>query len=312
MVFPSHTSKDTSDDPPEHKVSQSTPGKAARHSGRRWKTFASVLVVSLLVIASLLLFRHSSPALVNTIPTGKPIGAPVRTLLRAQTEVNGLETMLSITPGPYFLSELLSVDITLTNHSQHSLMLQGDASALNTCTGAFIVTMTKGQEPHYDVPGKNIMMSCAPGMSTLDMKKSFSAHGYIPLTRSGTVTMTIQAKVFTITQNQNGTVNPQGSSPLDERWSSGAITVAPQIPSDRLLSLQAQGNTVRVNAPDIVRPHLVYFYTVNCVHGSGTNGGWNPLKATLLQEPYCDDPIRHWTYVVSAPGYAVTAISMDS
>src|SRR2546430_9151504 len=72
----------------------------------------------------------------------------------------------------------------------------------------------------------------------------------------------IEARVFTITQNQNGTVNTQESSPLNEPLPTIAITVAPQIPSDRLLSLQAQGNTVIVNAPDIVRPHLVYFYIV--------------------------------------------------
>jgi hypothetical protein len=120
----------------------------------------------------------------------------------------------------------------------------------------------------------------------------------------------IEARVFTIPQNQNGTVNTQESSALNEPWPNIAITVAPQIPSDRLLSLQALGNAVIVNAPDIVRPHLVYFYTVSCLHGSGTNDGWDPLKTTILQEPYCDDLIRHWVYAVSAPGYAVAAISM--
>lgn len=309
MLFPSHPSKDASDDPPERRVSQPTPGKAARRRGRRWNTFASVLVVSLLAITSLLLFRHYSTTIVSTIPTGKPIGAPVSTPVLAHTEVNGLETTLSITPGPYFLSELLSVAITLTNQNQHSIML-GGAPALNTCNGAFSVTITGGREPHYDVPGNNFMMSCPPGMSRLDVNKSLSVHGYIPLTRSSAVTITIEARVFTITQNQNGTANTQGSSSLDEHWPTIAITVAPQIPSDRLLSLQAQGNNVIVNAPDIVRPHLVYFYTVNCLHGSGTNDGWDPLKATVLQEPSCDDPIRHWIYAVSAPGYAIAAISM--
>ncbi len=309
MVFPSHKSNDAPDDPPKHRVSQPTPGKAPYHRRRRWNTFASVLVISLLVITSLLLFRHYSTAIVSSIPTGKPIGMPISTPILADTEVNGLKTTLSITPGPYFLSELLSVDITLTNHSQHNIML-GGAPAINTCNGAFNVTITGGQEPHYDLPGNNFMMSCPPGMSRLDIKKSLSTHGYIPLTRSGAVTMTIEARVFTITQNQNGTVNAQGSSPLDEHWPTIAIPVAPQIPSDRLLSLQAQGNNVIVNAPDIIRPHLVYFYTVNCSHGSGTNDGWDPLKVAILQEPYCDDPIRHWIYAVSTPGYAIAAISM--
>ncbi|MDQ2906253.1 MAG: hypothetical protein M3Y81_22255 [Chloroflexota bacterium] len=309
MVFPPHKSKNASDDPSEHRVSQATAGKTAHRSVRRWNTFASVLVVSLLAITSLLLFRHYSSAIVSTIPTGKPIGAPVSMPVLAHTEVNGLETTLSITPGPYFLSELLPVAITLTNHSQHSLML-GGAPALNTCNGAFSATITGGKEPHYDLPGNNFAMSCPGGMSELDMNKSLSVHGYIPLTRSSTVAITIEARVFTITQNQNGTINTQGSSPLDEHWPSIAIIVAPQIPSDRQLSLQAQGNNVIVNAPGSVRPHLVYFYTVNCSHGSGTNDGWDPLKTTILQEPYCDDLIRQWIYAVSAPGYAIAAISM--
>lgn len=309
MAFPPRKSKDVSDDSPQHKGLQPTLEKAARRRRRRWNTFASVLVVGLLMITSLLLFRHYSPALVSTIPTGKPIGAPASTPVLAHTEANGLETTLSITPGPYFLSELLSVDITLTNHSQHSIML-GGAPAINTCNGAFSVTITGGQEPHYDLPGRNFMMSCPPGGSKLDAKKSLRVHGYIPLTRSSAVTVTIEARVFTITQNQNGMDNPQASSQLNEHWPGIAITVVPQIPSDRLLSLQAQGNNVIVHAPYIVRPHLVYFYTVNCLHGSGTNDGWDPLKATILQEPYCDDPIRHWIYAVSAPGYAIAAISM--
>jgi hypothetical protein len=111
-------------------------------------------------------------------------------------------------------------------------------------------------------------------------------------------------------QTQNGIVTTQGNSPLAESWPTIAIVVASQIPSDRLLSLQAQGNNVIVSAPDIVRPYLVYFYTVNCLHGSGTNDGWDSLKTTILQEPSCDDPIRHWIYAVSAPGYAIAAISM--
>src|SRR5437870_13793548 len=110
MAFTTNKSKDASDDPPEHIVSQPTPGKAVRRRGRRWNTFASVLVVSLLVITSLLLFRHYSTAVVSNIPTGKPIGARVSKPVLAHSEVSGLETTLSISPGPYFLRLLLYVD----------------------------------------------------------------------------------------------------------------------------------------------------------------------------------------------------------
>ncbi len=275
----------------------------------RRNMFAGVLVVSLLVLTSLLLFRHYSTAIGSNIPTGKPIGMAVSAPVLAHTEVNSVETTLSITPGPYFLSELLSVDITLTNHSQHTIML-GGAPAVNTCNGAFSVTLKGGQEPHYDSPGNNFMMSCPPGMTKLATNKPLSVHGYIPLTRSSTVTIAVDVRISTITQSQNGTLYTQGNSLLAGHWPAIAITVAPQIPSDRQFSLQSQGNDVIVNAPSGIRPQLVYFYTVNCLHGSGTNDGWDTLKATILHEPYCDDPLRHWMYAVSAPSYAIAAISM--
>jgi hypothetical protein len=307
MVFPSHTSKDASNDPPEQSMLQPAPAKATRHTLRR-QTVAGVLAVSLLVMASLLLFRHFYPALMGNIPIGKPIGAPVSPPVTVHSEVHGVAITLGMTPGPYFLSELVSVTLTLTNHSQHRVML-GGPPAINTCNGAFNVTMTGGHEPHYDLPGRNFMMSCPPGISTLDRNQSLNVQGYLPLTRSGTVTVTIETRVFTIPQNQHGTINTQGPGQVDD-WSAIALTVAAQIPSDRLLSLQAQGNTVKVNVSASMRPHLVYFYTVTCMHGSGTNDGWEPLKATILPEPYCDDPLRHWTYAVSAPGYAIAALSM--
>ena len=303
MAFTSHNSKGAFNDPLEH--------NALGYRGGNWKLFVSVVAVSLLVMTSLLFLPHYSTPIGSTIPTGKPIGALGHAPVFAHTESNGLETTLSIPPGPYFLSELLSVDITLTNSSQHSIMLEG-GPAINTCMGAFSAMVTGGQEPHYDIPVTPITMSCPPGMSTLAMKESLSAHGYIAITRSGAATVAMDARASTLTLNSDGTVSNQGSRPLAEHWPSIAIKVTPQIPSDRLLTLQTQGNTVIVNAPDSVRPHLVYYYTVSCLHGSGTNGDWTSLKAKTLQEPYCDDPIRHWDYAVSASGYPVVAVSMNS
>ena len=311
MAFTSHNSKDAFDDSPEHRILQPASENVLRQRKGSWRLFVSVVVVSLLVMTSLLLLPHNSTTSGSTIPTGKPIGPLVGTPVLAHTEVSGLETALSITPGPYFLSELLSVDITLTNHSKHSIMLEGGA-ALNTCNGAFSVMVTGGQEPHYDVPVTPILMSCPAGMYTLATKESLSVHGYIAITRSGAATVAMNASASTLTLNTDGTVSSQGSSPLAERWPTIAIQVTPWVPSNRLLSLQTQGNTVIVNAPDSVRPHLVYYYTVNCLHGIGTSDGWGPLKVNVLHEPYCDDAIRHWSYAVSTSGYAVAALSMDA
>ena len=188
MAFTSHNSKDAFDDPLEHRALPSVSENVPHQRGGSWKLFVSVVVVTLLVMASLLLLPHNSTTSGSTIPTGKPIGPLVGTPVLAQTEGNGLETTLSITPGPYFLSELLSVDITLTNSSKHSIQLEG-GPAINTCNGAFSVMVTGGQEPHYDVPVTPITMSCPPGTGALDAKKSLSAHGYIAITKSGKATV---------------------------------------------------------------------------------------------------------------------------
>ena len=315
MDVTSQNSNDAPDESSKRKIGQRIPENVSLSHGRSRQVFVGVLVTSLLVMTSLLLtlllLPHSVTPVGSTIPIGKPIGPLVGTPVLAQTEGNGLETTLSITPGPYFLSELLSVDITLTNTSKHSIQLEGGA-AINTCNGAFNVMVTGGQEPHYDVPVTPITMSCPPSTGALDAKKSLSAHGYIAITRSGKATVAMDARASILTLNSDGTVNYQGSRPLAERWPTIAIQVAPQVPSNRFLSLQVQGNTVIVNAPDSVRPSLVYYYTVSCIHGDGTNAGWDTLKVNILHEPYCDDAIRHWDYAVGASGYAVAAVSMNS
>lgn len=311
MGFKYDKSTDALGNTPEDKVPQPTVRIAARRglTKRRRNSFVSIVVVGLIVIASLMLFGHRSTIVGNNTPIGKPIGTPVGMPILSHPETGGLETTLSITPGPYFLSELLAVDITLTNNSRQEILLEG-SPGINVCTGAFSVTITGGQEPHYDVPEEKVFMSCPPVLRKLEVKKSVTAHGYVPLTKSGAVTLRTEVRVGTVTHDQNGLTSIHNSQALDGQWPTLAITVSPQIPSDRQFSLQTRGNDVIVNAPEKVRPHLVYFYTVSCMHGSGTNGGWEPLHATTLQEPYCDDAFKHWVYAVSAPGYAVTAASM--
>src|SRR5947209_8562762 len=88
------------------KTSQSQPPAPTRvHQGTRllrvMNTLAAVLVVSAIIGASLLLFTHR-PHASETVPTG-PAGSPAT----VRTEAGGLEMAMSITPGPYFLGEML-------------------------------------------------------------------------------------------------------------------------------------------------------------------------------------------------------------
>lgn len=212
--------------------------------------------------------------------------------------------------SPYFLSELLAIDITLTNHRQQDVMLDGSIG-INTCNGAFSAQITRGEKPQYDLPIVN-MMSCPPGRSLLAAGKSLTVHGYIPLTKSGNVTITAQVRVSVSIKNQNSTPGAWQISTSSGEAVVTAITVSPQKPSDRTILLNRQGEDILVNAPASIRSHLLFYYTVSCLHGSGTSGTWEPLDTTKLSKPYCDDASRHWIYVVGAPGYAITSMTMDS
>lgn len=156
------------------------------------------------------------------------------------------------------------------------------------------------------------MVSCPPGLSTLAAGRSLTVHGYIPVTKSGTVTINAQVRIHTVIKNQNGTQGTWQISISSGHGLATSITMSPQIPSDRLILLDRQGEDILVNAPVSIRSRLLFFYTVSCLHGSGTSGAWGPLLTTKLSKPYCDDASRHWTYVVGAPGYAIAFMTMVS
>jgi len=286
--------------------------KATSRRSRFWRlanAIAAVLVVGLITGAASVFFnRH--PTSSGAIPDGSPAGVPAGAVLLS-SQLDGLDFKFSTTDGPYFLSELLAIDITLTNHSQQDMMLDGSIG-LNTCNGAFSAQITRGEKPQYDFPIVT-MMSCPPGRgSLLAAGKSLTVHGYIPITGSGNVTITAQVRISTLIKNQNGTPGTWQSSISSGEAVATAITVSPQIPSDRTILLERRGEDILVNAPASIRSHLLFFYTVSCLHGSGTNGTWEPLLTTKLSKPYCDDASRHWVYAVGAPGYAIASMAMDS
>jgi hypothetical protein len=83
------------------------------------RDLAAVLVVGILVGATLLMFRSA------TRPTG--VRPPtVSTGPTAVSQVDGLRASIHVvTPGPYFLSELVAVDVSLTNQTGRSIEIDG-------------------------------------------------------------------------------------------------------------------------------------------------------------------------------------------
>lgn len=302
-------------DNPTHKPTTSTSlnHKAIKKSsgGRisRWlNTVAAVLVIVAIIGVSLLLFRpHQTPT------GGSPVG-PVGTPVTAHVQAGGLEFSMRITPGPYFLSELVAADLSLTNHT-HTTFTLGGPSVAGGCGAALFLNMTGGSAPDYTLP-VDAVHPCPLLQTQLKPGETLTIHQLTSLSSSGDITL-MPGAIFLHTQvGPNGMQNTtSGPSPLDGHWPSIKIHVASRVPSDREISLQQEGTQVQINAPAAARTHLYYIYNVTCDAFQGGTVGtgnyvWEPISTTTLHEPDCGDYGNqniHWSYAVSAPGYAIVS-----
>ncbi len=258
----------------------------------------AVLVVGILIGAALLLFR---PSLHQNAAPPPPTDSTGPT---ARTKVNGLQaTIHLVTPGPYFLSELVSVDVSLTNHSHKPVMLDGSVRPDSSClSSALSVQITGGSVPTYTLPMPDIACTLPLFLTTLAPGQTLTIHDHLPVTKSGEVTIRMGGMGYI----------PE-ISPLYGHWLSLHIHVEAQVPANRVLSLHEQGAQVTVQAPPAARTHLLYRESISCDQYSG--GGptdWSPLSKTILSQPACPTAHKHWVYIVSAPGYSIAAGTRDS
>ena len=269
---------------------------------------AAVLVVGVIAGASLWLFSSRQGSnLGGNIPTDAPVG-PIKAPVTVRSEAGGLEVSLQVTSGPYFLSELLAATVTLTNHSNKSVFLQGSGTALNSCTGTFSLAPTGGSEPHYNFTVNQFTMDCPSSDIKLDAGKTLTGRGYVPLTMSGQVMLIPEARFLTVTKDRNGIEGMSGGfDPLANHWPTISINVMAKVPTDRTISVQQQGSQVAIDAPIPARLHLVAYDTVTCGNTMGTSADWYPLTTAILHERGCSDLNKHWVYAVGAPGYAIAS-----
>lgn len=254
---------------------------------------AAVLMVGLLVSGAVALFIQRSQSMLAG-PAG-PVGTPVTT----RVEAGGLEMTLSVTPGPYFLSELIMADMSLTNHSHTTFLVRsGGACGLET-----YLVQTGGESPHYSLPlhGNLVFFGCHIHNANLEPGQTFRNRQYEPLAGSGLVTLIAQAHIM-----QSDTY---ASSPLDGHWPSLQIQVASHIPSDRLLALHLKGSQVTIDAPSTAQ--LVYRFIESCNSLDVGNFTWEPLSTRVLNipdnTPGCPAKDVRWQYAVGANGYAIAA-----
>lgn len=283
------------------------PHPFAPRRGRRITQFASmlaaVLVIAALISASLLLFQHRQAQTIGVHPPAN--------MVTVSSSAGDLEMSLSLTPGPYFLSELLAADISLTNHTDKTVYA-GIPFVGSACGYATGVLMTSAGGPNYSIPIPTDH-SCPPiaNSTPLQPGQTLTVQKYLPLTSSGHVTLTAEAVFYTSGPQPQTPFSRQTSSPLEGHWPSMQIDVASKVPANRMISYHRDGTRVFINAPTDAQHLLQYLYSVSCQdlndQGSTESGnyGWQALQKNVVGEPGCPGKNVHWAFAFGLPGYAI-------
>lgn len=236
----------------------------------------------------------------------------------AQVERGGVRLTVRIAPGPYFLSELLPVSVSLTNLSGAVVKVPGSVTGNmgidRGCGSLLGVILSGGHAPTYQVPSTGGMSCPGPLPSDLAPGRTVSASDVIPLTASGHITLAADAR--TITEKTVGSQGQTytefvGEDPFDGHWPTLQLTVSSHVPLDRIIVLTRFGTRVYIGAPPAAWGHLVYLYSRGangCVTG---NYAWAPIKTPWVDYlPTCGQ-YGMWTYAVGAPGYAIAQGSIS-
>lgn len=289
------------------------------------QTLVAALVIAVLLGTILLLLRSGFPSTsTGGHPTSAPAIGPVGAPVTVHTQAQGLEMTMRITPGPYFLNEMLAADLSITNHSHHTFILLGTPD--DPCHSPLRITMTGGESPYNrDLESNLAAMPCIgwPGSVQLQPTQTITMLQYAALTSSGHVILTAQTVFVKTSVGRYGkTPIIPATSPLDGHWPSLRIMVQARVPSDRLLSLRRQGGQVIVNAPAAVRGQLIYVSFFYCITSaiSDQHGGadyWISLVMMAIQKPDCGytvifgtntpGKLVSWIYIIGVPGYAMVS-----
>jgi hypothetical protein len=288
-------------------------GAQAGESQRRRVRFP-VVVVAVIILSALasLLGIHIPSS--NSGANAPSIAELVAGGPRARGEVDGIVMTLRISAGPYFLSELVAVEITLANNSQATYVLQGVSGAVG-CEQVLWAELAGGGPPSYTLPTSGFI-SC-PGLpNTLTPGQTWMVDYLMPLTESGSARLTGQARFFAASIGPNGTQYMTTTpGPLAGHWPTIARTVAPSVPPDRLITLRSSSilglTSVSIAAPPSAGDRLLYIDDVRCREGNGGNEQprltWQPVNGDRLIEPWCTGSDTIWHFSVGAPGYAVAS-----
>ncbi len=266
---------------------------------------ATVVVIGLILGAWVLFRRYPSPY-------GTAVSTPTSgTGPTAQAEAGGLEaSMHMLIGGPYFLGELLPINVSFTNHTQGAAWLDASVRIVNNSIAypcfppEFLVQVTGGHNPSYTFPELDTVCTQPFFANEVGPGQTITIRQYVPLTKSGEVTLTTGVRL-----------PGRFIDPFNRLWPAVhlQVQVNPQVPQDRAIPLQPQPGGVTINAPAGAQAHLLYMQGLTCDgYDLSDPVKWTPLSTNVLHEPACPAAHRHWTYIVGAPGYAIASGSQTT
>lgn len=276
------------------------------------RALVAVLVGALILTGAGLIVLHVHPgvALGASGQDDLTVGGPSATV-----EAGGLTLSLRLSPGPYFVGELVVARMTLANGTPASYILPGAPQA-NDCGQTIGAVMSGGVAPTYTLPTIGSVY-CPFYTSTLHSGQTWTINQFLPLTASGNVTLTAQSSFMITTTGADGTTYETGSSgPFTRGWPTLHLSVAPTAPAGRTISLhlssQSAPAVVTTTAPAAASAHLYNVYDVTCHTGGQSSEErpsltWLPTGGTTLREPECQGYGEVWSYSVGAPGYAIAS-----
>lgn len=283
----------------------------AIRQGDRAVRFANVLAAVLLIAViaglSLLLFRHREGPIIGSVPPSTQ-SSPPASIMSVFSAAGGFEMTLSLTRGPYFLSELVAAQISLTNHTDKTAYV-GFPFVGSSCGYVTGIQTTGEDNPQFVIPIPTDH-SCPPGFSDTAIKpgQTLTTVKYLPLTNSGHLTLTAETEFYSSARQLQNPFPKQISSPLDGHWPTISIDVASKVPANRMISYHRVGSRVFIDAPQPVQ----YLYSVFCSDynndqgGTGTgNFGWESLTKNVVGEPGCPGKNVQWRFAFGLPGYAI-------
>lgn len=278
---------------------------------RAMSTLTAIIVVSILIGSATLLFtQHAHLS-----------AGPVNTPVTVNIQWDGLEISMHVTSGPYFLGELLAVDLSLTNHTHPTLTLAGRGEFPPCDFFPLMPEQTGGTSPHYALYPEVVPLiySCphegpSPNMNpTLASGQTFTSHSYVLLQSSGTITLTGAAFFYIAARGPQGTIGWQRSSgPLLGHLPTLHLRIVPQVPADRILTLQQENSAAVIHAPLGIhlldQTYLICQDAASNPWAAGSGHTWEPLSTNVLHRPDCTGnglTPAQWNYAIGAEGYEV-------